>query len=400
MGSATTWLVFISSVALLLSVSPPHQVASYVNAFSFPRDVCTGEPRVRRGSTTGRAVTSRPCLSFGGSFAMYSHHRPEPQLPLLLPLRWRLRFRADNALLGARNEDSDAIASRQRATATRLCGQKGGNRGSRPQRADGPAPPHVLQHVGYNEKKPAMYFEIRDPQAPRNITPIYQEATTKVQLLAEKVQMTTLISPDDQDEPATLLRVLPAVVVGHLPFGYCDVNFGRLLSERRFSKKPFLGIIQRNGGNYCDLRALRLCPPSHFQPGQVLDANLLLQYNCTSVSVTGITGGHGFQGTVFRYGFNRGPMSHGSRHHRTRGSSGAGTDPGRVRPGTRMPGRMGCMKRTFSGVKVLGVNPSANLVFVRGQVPGRKKSTIVITVTDDQRVLTGTGVREIRTPTK
>eukprot|EP00918_Siedleckia_nematoides_P022405 GHVU01048216.1.p1 GENE.GHVU01048216.1~~GHVU01048216.1.p1 ORF type:complete len:301 (-),score=29.16 GHVU01048216.1:268-1170(-) len=222
----------------------------------------------------------------------------------------------------------------------------------------------------------------------------------QVQLLAEKVQMTTLISPDDQDEPATLLRVLPAVVVGHLPFGYCDVNFGRLLSERRFSKKPFLGIIQRNGGNYCDLRALRLCPPSHFQPGQVLDANLLLQYNCTSVSVTGITGGHGFQGTVFRYGFNRGPMSHGSRHHRTRGSSGAGTDPGRVRPGTRMPGRMGCMKRTFSGVKVLGVNPSANLVFVRGQVPGRKKSTIVITVTDDQRVLTGTGVREIRTPTK
>lgn len=97
-----------------------------------------------------------------------------------------------------------------------------------------------------------------------------------------------------------------------------------------------------------------------------------------AVFVSGRSIGKGFAGTVKRYHFNRGPMSHGSKSHRLRGSSGAGTSPGRVLPGTRMSGRMGGEKVTVKNLKVVQVVAEKNLLLLKGAVPGKKGNLITI----------------------
>ncbi|KAH9619117.1 hypothetical protein KSS87_012505 [Heliosperma pusillum] len=96
----------------------------------------------------------------------------------------------------------------------------------------------------------------------------------------------------------------------------------------------------------------------HFLPGQFVD-------------VTGITKGKGFQGVMKRHNFKGGPASHGSsKFHRGGGSTGQRDDPGKVFKGRKMPGRMGGQQRTVKKVWVYKIDPSRNLMWVKGQVPG------------------------------
>ena len=58
------------------------------------------------------------------------------------------------------------------------------------------------------------------------------------------------------------------------------------------------------------------------------------------VHVTAVAKGKGFQGTVKRHGFGRGPVTHGSHNIRQPGSVGASADPSRLLTGKRRPGQM------------------------------------------------------------
>jgi large subunit ribosomal protein L3 len=102
-----------------------------------------------------------------------------------------------------------------------------------------------------------------------------------------------------------------------------------------------------------------------FEPGQ-------------QVKVSAVSVGKGFQGTVKRHNFGRGPVTHGSHNVRAPGSIGASADPARVFKGMRMPGQMGSRRVTQRGASVVEVDAERNLLLIRGSVPGGKNATVEV----------------------
>jgi large subunit ribosomal protein L3 len=102
-----------------------------------------------------------------------------------------------------------------------------------------------------------------------------------------------------------------------------------------------------------------------FEPGQ-------------RVKVSAVSIGKGFQGTIRRHGFSRGPESHGSHNVRAPGAIGASADPARVFKGTKMPGQMGARRVTQQGAEVVEVDAERNLLLIRGSVPGGKNATVEV----------------------
>ena len=102
-----------------------------------------------------------------------------------------------------------------------------------------------------------------------------------------------------------------------------------------------------------------------FEPGQ-------------RVKVSGVAIGKGFQGTVRRHNFGRGPVSHGSHNVRAPGSIGASADPARVFKGVRMPGRMGGKRITQRRLEVVDVDVDRNLLLLKGAVPGPREGTVEV----------------------
>src|SRR6267142_1252030 len=91
-----------------------------------------------------------------------------------------------------------------------------------------------------------------------------------------------------------------------------------------------------------------------------------------------VSKGKGFQGGVKRHGWRGGEASHGSMFHRAPGSIGASSDPSRVWPGHKLPGRMGGVQRTTLNVTVARVLPEQNLILIRGAVPGANGSLVMV----------------------
>src|SRR5262249_43571858 len=104
---------------------------------------------------------------------------------------------------------------------------------------------------------------------------------------------------------------------------------------------------------------------SSFAPGQ-------------RVKVSAVSIGKGFQGTIKRHNFSRGPTSHGSHNIRAPGAIGASADPARVFKGVRIPGQMGSRRVTQQGAQVVEVDAERNLLLIRGSVPGGKNATVEI----------------------
>jgi large subunit ribosomal protein L3 len=96
------------------------------------------------------------------------------------------------------------------------------------------------------------------------------------------------------------------------------------------------------------------------------------------VSVVGVSKGKGFQGTVKRHKFSRGPVTHGSHNVRQPGSIGASAYPSRVFKGMRMAGHMGAQRVTQSSLRIVRCDAENNLLLVRGSVPGAKNAVVVV----------------------
>ena len=97
--------------------------------------------------------------------------------------------------------------------------------------------------------------------------------------------------------------------------------------------------------------------------------------------MSGVSKGKGFQGTIKRHNFSRGPVTHGSHNVRAPGSIGASATPSRVFKGIRGPGQMGNKRVTQRGLTVVDVIPEDNLLLVRGSVPGPKGAVVEIRTT-------------------
>jgi large subunit ribosomal protein L3 len=113
-----------------------------------------------------------------------------------------------------------------------------------------------------------------------------------------------------------------------------------------------------------------------YQVGQVVTAALFTAGEL--VDVIGVTKGKGFQGGVKRHGWSGGDATHGSMFHRAPGSIGASSDPSRVWPGHKLPGRMGGVQRTVLNVSVARVMAEQNLVLLHGAVPGANGSLVML----------------------
>ncbi len=168
--------------------------------------------------------------------------------------------------------------------------------------------------------------------------------------------------------PVTVIEAGPCVVTqvktkDNDGYTAVQVGFG---SAKKISK-PRQGHLKELKAKY--LREFRIEKPEEYKVGQEIKVEIFKAGEL--VSVSGISIGKGFAGNVKRHHHSRGPMSHGSKSHRIPGSIGAGTTPGRVFKGLRMPGRMGNELATVKNLKVVKVDAQQNILLLRGAVPGK-----------------------------
>lgn len=162
--------------------------------------------------------------------------------------------------------------------------------------------------------------------------------------------------------------------------GYSAVQVGMRGNRRRLNR-PARGHLRASGAEGETLTLLREFPADNLDEhelGQVLTVD---QFEAGSyVNVSGTSKGRGFAGGVKRWGFHGGPKTHGqSDRHRAPGSVGAGTTPGKVFKGQKMAGHMGARTVSVLNLLVVATDPSRDLLFVEGSVPGPPDGIVQVT---------------------
>ena len=193
-------------------------------------------------------------------------------------------------------------------------------------------------------------------------------------LIGRKVGMTQVFADDGSHVPVTVVQAGPCTVLGIRKkdtHGYDALQLGFEAKKKKVTK-PEAGFFKKaNVGAMRVLREFRMDKTERldgYEVGQSLTVDMFAPGEL--VDVVGVTKGKGFQGGVKRHGWYGGDATHGSMFHRRVGSIGASSDPSRVYPGQRLPGRMGADRRTVLNLSVVRVMPEQNLVLIRGAVPG------------------------------
>ena len=198
-------------------------------------------------------------------------------------------------------------------------------------------------------------------------------------IIGKKLGMTQLFSPDGVLIPVTVVEAGPCTVVQKKEVesdGYLAVQLGFSDIEKKLNK-TMKGHFDKGGVAYKNyLREFKLENAAELNVGDELKANVFAEGD--RVDVTGISKGHGFSGTVKRWGSHRGPMSHGSGYHRGVGSMGACSYPGKVMKGKKLPGHYGVDKVTVQNLDVVKVDEEKNLILVKGAIPGPKGGIVTI----------------------
>ncbi|OIJ15450.1 50S ribosomal protein L3 [Anaerobacillus arseniciselenatis] len=198
-------------------------------------------------------------------------------------------------------------------------------------------------------------------------------------ILGKKLGMTQVFTEKGDVVPVTVIEAAANVVLqkktvdsdGYeaIQLGFDDVKSSRVTkpakghaSKAEAAPKRFMKEIRGN-----DLAA--------YEVGQEVKVDTFSEGDV--VDVTGTSKGKGFQGAIKRHNQSRGPMSHGSRYHRRPGSMGP-VAPNRVFKGKLLPGRMGGEQITVQNLEIVKVDTERNLLLVKGNVPGARKSYVTI----------------------
>jgi large subunit ribosomal protein L3 len=201
-------------------------------------------------------------------------------------------------------------------------------------------------------------------------------------LLGRKLGMTQVFGEDGRVERVTVLEAGPCRVTGirtHDRDGYEAVQLAFGEVPAKALNKPLLGHLKK-----ADAGPLRHVCEFRDEAGELTvgeDVKVDVFEKGQNVKVSGVSKGKGFQGTVKRHNFSRGPVTHGSHNVRAPGSIGASATPSRVFKGIRGPGQMGNKRVTQRGLTVVDVIPDENLLLVRGSVPGPKGGVVEIRTT-------------------
>jgi large subunit ribosomal protein L3 len=202
-----------------------------------------------------------------------------------------------------------------------------------------------------------------------------------VGLLGNKIGMTQIFDESGNIIPVTILKVGPCSITQVktvLKDGYNSIQIGYGRVSSKSLTQPELGHLQKSNIQPLKyLKEFRLTEVNDdFQVGQILKVDSFSPGQL--VNIRGKSIGKGFTGLQKRHNFARGPMTHGSKNHRSPGSIGMGTTPGRVLPGKKMAGQLGNKITTVKKLKVIQANAEENILVVKGSVPGKPGNLLSI----------------------
>jgi large subunit ribosomal protein L3 len=198
-------------------------------------------------------------------------------------------------------------------------------------------------------------------------------------ILAKKLGMTQLFLQDGAVARVTVLEAGPCPVTAVRSVerdGYEAVQLAFGAAREKHLSKAELGHLRK-----ADAPPMRHLVEFRDEAGELQVGETVTVESFTvgaRVKISGISKGKGFQGTIRRHNFKRGPKSHGSHNVRAPGSIGASATPSRVLRGLRGPGHMGSRRATQQGLEVVAVDVERNLLMVRGSVPGARGNVVEV----------------------
>lgn len=199
-------------------------------------------------------------------------------------------------------------------------------------------------------------------------------------ILGRKVGMTQIFSENGELIPVTVVEAEPNVVLQKRTKevdGYEAVQLGFVNKKDSRASKAEEGHAKKANTNpkrY--VREFRNAKVDEYDIGQEISVDVFEAGDI--IDVTGTSKGKGYAGSIKRHNYARGPMGHGSRFHRTGGSMGS-VDAKRVFKGKALPGQMGAAQVTIQNLEVVKVDTERNVLLIKGNIPGAKKSLVKIT---------------------
>ena len=198
-------------------------------------------------------------------------------------------------------------------------------------------------------------------------------------IVGRKLGMTQVFDQETGSlTPVTVIEAGPCPVVSVRMAdtdGYDAVQLAFDAVPERKLQKARIGHLKKNGVEP-HRKLVEIRGPHELTEGETVTVETFEPGE--KVKVSGVSIGKGFQGTVKRHNFSRGPVTHGSHNIRKPGSIGASATPSRVFKVIRMAGRMGGKRVTQVGLTVVDTDVEQNLLLVKGAVPGHKNSIVVV----------------------
>ena len=198
-------------------------------------------------------------------------------------------------------------------------------------------------------------------------------------ILGRKIGMTQVFTKSGKLVPVTVVEVEPNVVTQIKTLendGYEAIQLGFDTKREKLATKASAGHTSKaNTTPKRFFKEIKGVDINNYSLGQEISVDIFEAGEV--VDVTGTTKGHGFQGVIKRHNQSRGPMGHGSHYHRKPGSMGT-MRPMRVFKGKKLPGHMGVLTVTIQNLEIVAVDKENNVILVKGNIPGPKKSLVII----------------------
>ena len=198
-------------------------------------------------------------------------------------------------------------------------------------------------------------------------------------ILGKKIGMTQIFTESGSLIPVTVIEVTPNVLQKKTveTDGYAAIQLGYADKKENLSNKPEKGHAAK--ANTAPKRFVKEIAGEEmlaFEVGQEVKGNIFVEGEL--VDVTGTSKGKGYQGVIKRWNYHLGPAAHGSGYHRGTGSMGS-IQPARIKPGKKLPGRMGGVTKTVQNLEFVKYDAENNVILIKGNVPGAKNSYVVVT---------------------
>ena len=198
-------------------------------------------------------------------------------------------------------------------------------------------------------------------------------------ILGKKVGMTQIFTESGELIPVTVVEATPNVVLQVKTIandGYEAIQLGYQDIREVLSNKPAKGhAAKANTTPKRFIKEIKDVELGEYSVGTEVKVDVFSAGDI--IDVTGTSKGKGFQGVIKRWGQSRGPMAHGSRYHRRPGSMGP-VAPNRVLKNKHLAGRMGGTRITIQNLEIVRVDVDKNVILIKGNVPGAKKSLVTI----------------------